>query len=126
MRTPNFTERLARAGARRRRLVLGGWGLAVLVAAGMIAGLLGSALTTDDDFTGMPESQQARQVLRDAFPPERAIASASDVDEAVIVSSSSSAASAAGPRAGDPRFAARLRTLAAQLRAAGAARVVRG
>jgi uncharacterized membrane protein YdfJ with MMPL/SSD domain len=119
MRTPNFTERLARAGARRRRLVLGGWGLAVLVAAGLIAGLLGSALTTDDDFTGTPESQLARQVLHDAFPPVQSIAGASDVDEAVLVSSPRL-------RADDPRFRARLHTLTAALRGAGAARVTPG
>jgi uncharacterized membrane protein YdfJ with MMPL/SSD domain len=121
MRTPNFTERLARAGARRRRLVLGAWGLGVMVAAAIIATLLGSALTTDDDFTGTPESQRARQVLRDAFPPVRSTASASDVDEAVIVSSST-----AGVHAGDERFRERLRTLSASLRDAGAARVTRG
>ena len=52
MRVKNLTERLARASARRRWLVVGGWLLAVLASAAAIAGLLGSALTTEDDFTG--------------------------------------------------------------------------
>ena len=72
MRSRNLTERLARASARRRWLVLGAWVLAVLASAAAIAGLLGSALTTEDDFTGSPEAERAEQVLERAFPPVRA------------------------------------------------------
>ena len=86
MRPRNFTERLASASARRKWLVLGAWMLAVLASAAAIGGLLGSALTTDDDFTGSPEAERAEQVLERAFPPVRAD-EGFRVDEAVIVSS---------------------------------------
>jgi RND superfamily putative drug exporter len=114
----NVTERLARACARRKWLVLGAWMLAVLASAAAIAGLLGSALTDEDDFTGQPESQRAEQVLERAFPPVRADRGFR-VDEAVIVSS---------PRlsARDRRFERRMDSLAADLRAAGAAEVRAG
>src|SRR5215211_5198551 len=82
----NVTERLARASARRRWRVLGAWMLAVLASAAAIGGLLGSALTTDDDFTGRPEAQRAEQLLERAFPPVRADRGFR-VDEAVIVTS---------------------------------------
>src|SRR5215207_10577091 len=118
MRSMNVCERLARAGARRKRLVIAAWLVAVLASAAAIGGLLGSALTTDDDFTGRPEAQRAEQVLESAFPPVRADRGF-HVDEAVIVTS---------PRliAGEPRFDARLQTLASDLRAAGAAEVRHG
>jgi putative drug exporter of the RND superfamily len=114
----NFTERLARASARRKWLVLGAWMLAVLASAAAIAGLLGSALTDDDDFTGQPESQRAEQILERAFPPVRADRGFR-VDEAVIVSS---------PRlsAQDRMFERRMDSLAADLRVAGAAEVRAG
>ena len=111
----NLTERLARVSVRRRRLVVSAWAVAVLLSAASIAGLLGTALTTDDDFTGSPEAQQAEQVLHGAFKPVRA-AEGFDVDETVIVSS-------ARMKADDPRFERRLETLATDLRGAGAAEV---
>ena len=82
----NFTERLARASARRKWLVVGAWLLAVLASAAAIGGLLGSALTDDDDFTGRPEAERAERILERAFPPVRADRGFR-VDEAVIVSS---------------------------------------
>ena len=114
----NVTERLARASARRRWRVLGAWMLAVVASAAAIAGLLGSALTTEDDFTGRPEAQRAEHILERAFPAVRA-ERGFRVDEAVIVSS---------PRHGahDPAFRRRMDTLAADLRAAGAAEVRAG
>src|SRR5829696_3611292 len=118
MRSMNVCERLARAGARRKRLVIAAWLVAVLASAAAIGGLLGSALTTDDDFTGRPEAQRAEQVLESAFPPVRADRGF-HVDEAVIVTS---------PRlsADDARFERRLTTLAAELRSAGAGEVRAG
>jgi uncharacterized membrane protein YdfJ with MMPL/SSD domain len=131
MRTRNITERLARWSARRRRLVLGGWALAVVAAAIAIAALLGSALTTEDDFTGRPESQRAEQVLHAAFAPRHAPDGAAaartpaaegefHADEAVIVTSQR------GLTTSDAAFARRLRTLAADIRATRAGRVQRG
>jgi putative drug exporter of the RND superfamily len=97
---------------RRRRLVVSAWAVAVLLSAASIAGLLGTALTTDDDFTGQPEAQRAEQILHEAFPPRRA-GEGFEVDETVIVSS---------PRttADEPRFEERLESLAAELRETGA------
>ena len=119
MHARNVTERLARASARHRWLVIGAWLLAVVASAASIGGLLGSALTDEDDFTGRPESQRAEQILERSFPAPRTGERAFQVDEAVIVSSRSHAA-------GDPRFERRLRTLAADLRTAGPAKVVPG
>ena len=106
----NITERLARVSARHRWAVVGAWVVVVLLSAAAVAGLLGSALTTDDDFTGRPEAQRAEQVMRQAFPPTRAD-QGFDVDETVIVSSHR-------PTADDARFDTRLHSLAAELRAA--------
>jgi len=118
VRVKNVTERLARASTRRKWLVISGWMLAVLASAAAIAGLLGTALTTDDDFTGRPEAQRAEQVLKRAFPPVRGDRGFR-VDEAVIVSSPRTTAE-------DPRFDRRMSSLAAELRAAGAAEVRAG
>jgi putative drug exporter of the RND superfamily len=119
MHTPNLTGRVARFSARRRWLVLGAWAVAVVASAAAIAGLLGSALTTDDDFTGRPEAERAEQVLQRSFPAARGADRGFQVDEAVIVTSSRLTA-------GDPRFERRMSTLAAELRTAGAGRVVAG
>jgi uncharacterized membrane protein YdfJ with MMPL/SSD domain len=118
VRVKNVTERLARASTRGKWLVISGWMLAVLASAAAIAGLLGTALTTDDDFTGRPEAQRAEQVLKRAFPPVRGDRGFR-VDEAVIVSSPRTTAE-------DPRFDRRMSSLAAELRAAGAAEVRAG
>jgi uncharacterized membrane protein YdfJ with MMPL/SSD domain len=118
VRVKNVTERLARASTRRKWLVISGWMLAVLASAAAIAGLLGTALTTDDDFTGRPEAQRAEQVLKRAFPPVRGDRGFR-VDEAVIVSSPRTTTE-------DPRFDRRMSSLAAELRAAGAAEVRAG
>jgi uncharacterized membrane protein YdfJ with MMPL/SSD domain len=118
VRVKNVTERLARASTRRKWLVISGWMLAVLASAAAIAGLLGTALTTDDDFTGRPEAQRAEQVLERALPQVRGDRGFR-VDEAVIVSSPRTTAE-------DPRFDRRMSSLAAELRAAGAAEVRAG
>ena len=115
MSSRTLTERLARACARRRWLVIGAWALAVLASAVAIAGLLGSSLTTEDDFTGTPESVRAQRILDRAFPSDGADRGV-DVDEAVLVTSP-------GLTAEDPRFERRLRTLAAGLRSAGVGEV---
>ena len=118
MAISNVTERLARVSVKHRWAVIAAWLVAVLLSAGAIAGLLGTALTTDDDFTGRPEAQRAERLLQEAFPPVRA-GRGFEVDETVIVSSRRMTAD-------DPRFAARLGSLAGELRRAGAAEVRRG
>ena len=114
MRT-HLTQQLARVSVHRRWTVISAWAVGVLLSAVAIAGLLGTALTTDDDFTGRPEAQRAEQVLQQAFPPVRAD-QGFEVDETVIVSSPWMSAD-------DARFAERLDTLATELRRAGAAEV---
>ena len=114
----NVTERLARVSARHRWAVVGGWVVVVVLSAVAIAGLLGDALTTDDDFTGRPEAQRAEQTLNAAFPPAKTDRGF-QVDETVIVSS-------AAMKAADPGFKSRLDSLATGLRAAGAADVKPG
>jgi putative drug exporter of the RND superfamily len=61
------TERLARASAARPKLTLTAWLAAFLAAGVAIAMLLGSSLTTDDDFTNRPESQRAEAIADAAF-----------------------------------------------------------
>ena len=120
MRRSNLTERLARASARRKWLVIGAWALAVLASAAAIAGLLGSALTTEDDFTGRPEAAAGRAGPRARVRRPRA-ERGFHVDEAVLVTSLARCA------ADDPRFERRLRDAAPPGCArAGAAEVVRG
>src|SRR5687767_5796365 len=104
----NVTERLARVSARHRWAVVGAWVVVVVRSAAAIAGLLGDALTTDDDFTGRPEAQRAEQTLHAAFPPAKTDRGF-EVDETVIVSS-------AAMTAADPGFKARLDSLATDLR----------
>ena len=67
LRIPS-TERLARASASRPKLTLVAWLGAFLAAGVAIAMLLGSSLTTDDDFTNRPESKRAQQIIDAAFP----------------------------------------------------------
>jgi uncharacterized membrane protein YdfJ with MMPL/SSD domain len=61
------TERLARASAARPKLTLAAWLAAFLAAGAAIAILLGSSLTTDDDFTNRPESQRADEIADAEF-----------------------------------------------------------
>jgi putative drug exporter of the RND superfamily len=57
------------------------WGLVVLVAFGLISGLLESALSSESDITSNPESKQARDLIDERFPERNAL------DELVIVRS---------------------------------------
>ncbi len=81
-----WTSRLAQASARHPRRVIAAWGVAVLVGAAAIAMLLGTALTSNDDFTGQPESKRAGALIDEAFPPRPG---GFDADEAVILRSAS-------------------------------------
>ena len=65
------TERLARASASRPKLTLAAWLGAFLAAGAAIAMLLGSSLTTDDDFTNRPESTRAEEIADVAFGQQR-------------------------------------------------------
>jgi putative drug exporter of the RND superfamily len=78
------TERLARASAARPKLTLAAWFGALVAAGAAIAMLLGTSLTSDDDFTNRPESKRAEQIAEAAFPP-RPSGNAFEADAAVVV-----------------------------------------
>ncbi len=65
MSSLGFTGRLSAWSARRHWLVIAGWVLgAVLIT--VLAGITGSRLTTDIEFSNNPESQTARELLQEA------------------------------------------------------------
>jgi putative drug exporter of the RND superfamily len=64
-----MTERLARWSSRRPWLAIGSWIFTLVVALGIIAVLIGSALTTDSDVTAQTESKRAEALLDKGFPP---------------------------------------------------------
>ncbi|MBI2912396.1 MAG: MMPL family transporter [Chloroflexi bacterium] len=73
MRLHLSTEALARASARRPWTVIGVWAAVLAVSLGLIASLLGSALTTEEGFTSNPESKRAEKLLGDQLRgPEHA------------------------------------------------------
>jgi uncharacterized membrane protein YdfJ with MMPL/SSD domain len=78
------TEGLARASARHPWRVLGAWIGGLLAAAACVAVLMGGALTTDDDFTGTPESKRADALIERSFGPAEDDLHA---DDAVVVHS---------------------------------------
>ncbi len=77
------TEGLARRAARRPWLTVGAWVVALLVAGFLIVNLLGDALTTEDDFSGTPESKQAELLIDERLPTQHA----DDTQELLIVRS---------------------------------------
>ena len=76
-----LTERLARSSAAHPRRVVLAWAAAVVVSVGVVAALLGSALTTDIEQTNEPESYRAERLVEEAFTPE----TRRYVDEVVVV-----------------------------------------
>jgi RND superfamily putative drug exporter len=104
-----WTGALAQASARRPKRVIGAWLAAVALAVVAIGGFLGGALTSDDDFTGAPESSRAHAMLDAAFP---AAPDEFGPDEAVIVRASSRTVD-------DPAFRRRVEALSARLRELG-------
>jgi uncharacterized membrane protein YdfJ with MMPL/SSD domain len=63
-----MTERLAHASSRRPWVTIGAWILTLVVAFGIIAVLIGGALTTDTDVTAQTESKRAEALLDRGFP----------------------------------------------------------
>jgi len=98
--------RLAEAATRRPKRVLVTWGVIVLVSFGLIGALLGSALTSDQNLTNNPESDQAQQLIDARLPGQN------QVDEVIVVRSEQLIVS-------DPAFQARVRELADDVRGAG-------
>jgi putative drug exporter of the RND superfamily len=76
-----LTERLARASAAHPWRVIAAWGVAVVLSVGIVAALLGSALTTEIEQTNEPESYRAERLVAESFSPE----TRRYVDEVIVV-----------------------------------------
>ena len=63
-----MTERLARAAALRPWRTVIAWLIAIVVALGLVGGLLGGHLTTEGNVTNNPESIQAKNLVDARFP----------------------------------------------------------
>src|SRR5262250_207045 len=72
------------ASARHPWRTIGAWIAAIVIALVAIAALLGGALTTEGNPTNNPQSQRAKDVLAQAFPPS---AGAAFTDIVVVRSS---------------------------------------
>ena len=68
-----WTERLARASAARPRRTFALWGVAVVVALGLVATSL-HGLSSNGNVIGKPESTKAADEIAKAFPREAAAA----------------------------------------------------
>jgi uncharacterized membrane protein YdfJ with MMPL/SSD domain len=63
------TERLAHWSSRRPWLTIGAWIAGVVLAMGIVATLLGGALTTEGQVTTETDSKRAERLLGERFPP---------------------------------------------------------
>ena len=109
----DVTGRLARASSRHPWRTLALWGVAVVLAVGAVAGLLGDSLTTDAEMTNDPESYRAYDVLREHFPP-----SCDYVTELVVVRARTLVV-------GGPEFRAKVEALAGSIDRTGVVQPVR-
>jgi RND superfamily putative drug exporter len=110
-----MTEQLASWSSRRPWLAVTLWLVALVAAIGITAAFLGDALSGDEEVTGETESRRADELRFERFAaepgrPERG------VTEVVVVGSATTTVD-------EPRFERRVRTIAAELQQAGAARV---
>ena len=78
----SVTQRLARVSAFHPWRMIAIWGVVLLASIVAIGGLLGSALSTDQDVTSNPESKQAADLMFPSFPHETAPASTSSCTRA--------------------------------------------
>jgi uncharacterized membrane protein YdfJ with MMPL/SSD domain len=108
-----LTERLARASAARPRRTLALWGLAVIVALGLVATSL-HGLSSQGNVVGNPESTKAKDTIARAFPG----VVASEKQDVIVVTSTRY-------RVDSPQFRAFGRRLAVALRATGEVRDAR-
>jgi uncharacterized membrane protein YdfJ with MMPL/SSD domain len=96
----NLAARAGRWSARHRKTAIGGW-VALVVAASVIGGAVGTETLSDEEY-GVGESGRADKVLADAFRDESA--------EAVLIQGESAAAT-------DPEFRAVVERVSDELRA---------
>ena len=102
-----FTERLARACARRPKRTLAAWGFAVLVALVLVATSL-HGLTSNSNVIGSPQSTKAAHAIARAFPN----AATAEKHDVIVVTSSRYAVTS-------PPFRSFLERQAAKLAATG-------
>jgi uncharacterized membrane protein YdfJ with MMPL/SSD domain len=102
------------ASARHPWWMIGAWVAAVVLGIAAIATLLGGALTTEGNPTNNPQSQRAKDIVNESFPPSVA----AGVTDIVIVRSTRYTLDA-------PPFQAFVRTLASDVRDAGGVDSVR-
>jgi uncharacterized membrane protein YdfJ with MMPL/SSD domain len=103
-----MTERLARWSSRRAWLTISAWVVALVISFGAIGTLLGDALSTEAEVTGVTESQRAEELFFERFPPDPTDFER-QISEVVVV------------RGASPD---RAEALAEELRAAGASHVI--
>ena len=82
MRTWLSTRNLARMSAEHPWRTIGAWAATLVVAGALIVVFLGDALTTEDDFTGTPESKAAGLLVDERMP---ATEEADAIDEVLVV-----------------------------------------
>jgi RND superfamily putative drug exporter len=109
----DVTGRLARASSGHPWRTVALWAAAVVLSVGTVAGLLGSALTTDAEMTNDPESYRGYDVLNEHFPPSRDY-----VNELIVVRSRTLSVS-------DRAFRAKVEALADAIEATGVTQPVR-
>jgi uncharacterized membrane protein YdfJ with MMPL/SSD domain len=103
----SWLERLALASARHPWRTVGAWVAAIVVAVVVIGALLGGALTTEGNPTNDPQSQQAKDIRKAAFPA----ASGAAITDVVVAHSTRYTVDA-------PQFRALVRKVAGEVRAA--------
>jgi putative drug exporter of the RND superfamily len=108
-----MTERLARASSQRPWLVVGLWLIVIFAALVLVAMFL--AFEGEAEITRTTESKQADRILDEGFPQQ--VATGKAITEVVVVRAEDGRVRSAATRA-------RVATLADELRAAGATRVV--
>jgi len=107
-----MTERLARASSRHPWLTIAAWIVGVILAMGIVATMLGDVLTSDAEVTSQTDSKRADQLLFERFRPTQADFDR-NISEVVVVRTTQGAVEDA-----------RVKQLAADLRAAGASLVI--
>jgi len=109
----DLTGRLARSSSRHPWRTLALWGVAIVLAVGVIAASLGNVLTTDAEMTNDPESYRGYDLVAAHFPPSNDY-----VNELVVVYSRLLPVS-------DPSFRAKVGSLARSIERTGVVQPVR-
>jgi RND superfamily putative drug exporter len=107
MKNGSWTEKLARACARRPWVTVSIWVVAMAVAVIAVVNLLGGALVTDAEFTSAPESMVAYNLMNERLGTDESM-----MDEMIIVRSDTLTVD-------DPAFAGRVTGLYDELTAMG-------